>query len=82
MRTLRVITSAALIEEFDAPEVFEFSRVTELRDFLASAPRTGWVDEGGSLAPAAVRFTVYDECGKNITADAVELGWMDQSEVR
>lgn len=64
--------------DFDAPQVFEFVGVIAVRDFLAQAPRSGWVyDESAcELVEAPIEFTIYDESGKNVTSEAVALGWI------
>lgn len=76
---MKVFTSAMIERDFDAPQVFEFARVIDARQFLADAPRIGWTyDEiSGELVEAPVRFTVYDESGKNVTSEAVALGWLE-----
>lgn len=82
MRTITVITSAGLVKDRDAPQVFNFSRVLEVRDFLASAPRTGWVidEQTLDLVTAGVRFTVIED-GKDITDQVVAQGWLQDCEV-
>lgn len=80
---MRVITSAALTEDFDAPQVFTFDRVIEARDFIAGAPRTGWtVNDDCELVTAAVRFSVYEDNGDDITDEAIADGWFARCEAR
>jgi hypothetical protein len=81
---ITVITSAGLTEDLDAPQVFTFARALEAHDFIAQAPRTGWAyDEAtGGLVTAAVRFSVYDETGADVTAEAVAAGWLARCEAR
>lgn len=78
-----VITSAGFVEDLDAPQVFTFSRVTEARDFIAHAPRTGWtVNDDCELVTAAVRFSVYEDNGTDVTDEAIADAWFARCEAR
>lgn len=68
-----------LEQDFDAPQVFDFDGVIAVREFLRSAPQSGWTyDEAtGGLVPTPVEFTIYDESGNNVTTEAVALGWIN-----
>jgi hypothetical protein len=75
---MKVFVSAMLEQDFDAPQIFDFVGVVAVREFLRTAPRTGWAyDEStGGLVAAPVEFTVYDEAGTNVTTEAIALGWI------
>lgn len=76
---MKVHASAMLEQNFDAPQIFDFVGVVAVREFLRTAPRTGWTyDEAtGDLVSTAVEFTVYDESGTDVTAEAIALGWVN-----
>lgn len=79
---LTVITSVGLEKDYDAPQVFNFSRVLEVRDFLAQAPRTGWVAYGEKMefVSAGVTFKVFSR-GEDVTDQIVAEGWLQNCEV-
>lgn len=84
MNTYQVATSAALANDFSAPQVFSFANTVELRNFLAEAPRTGWVydDAACAMTPAAVYFQITDLSDRsNISAQIAALGWIDAAEI-
>lgn len=84
MRVMRVITSVGLVKDADAPQVFEFTGVLAVRDFIDAARGNGWtMDESTfQFVSTPVLFSVYDECYNDVTAEVVELGWLAEGEVR
>lgn len=84
MMNYQITTSAALANDFNAPQVFSFANTVELRNFLAEAPRTGWVydDDTCAMIPAAVYFRITDLNDRtDISAQVAERGWIDSAEI-